>query len=430
MSKNNSGQIAGPGDTQFGGAVLALLALSIFINYVDRGNLATAAPLLKSDLQLTNTQYGLLVSAFFWVYVPGQILASWLIQKTNAYRTLAVGLAVWSVATIASGFATGFAMLLLFRVLLGVGESAGFPASSKLLAQHLAPARLGIANGFVCSGVYLGPAVGTFVGGLLIAHAGWRLLFIVFGMVSVLWLIPWQLRTRELAVKAQADINITEPPFRELLSKRQLWGASIGHFCANYPFYIVLSWLPLYLVKSQGYSIADMAQLCGVVYTLATLISLVAGWLADRWIADGASVSRVRLTMICAVCLFWVLCMLACALGSARLAIAGLLMSSVPMGVSGLNLFGIAQTLAGPRAAGKWVGIQNAVGNLAGIVAPVVTGTLIDWTGQYNMGFLVAGVIAIAGAGGWLLLVRRVEPISWSAIEQQDLPGSCSRLST
>src|SRR5215469_9054781 len=420
MSKNSEGRAAESSRLQFGRAVLALLALAIFINYVDRGNLATAAPLIKSELRLTNVQYGLLVSAFFWVYAPGQLIASWLIQKINAYRTLAIGLGVWSAATIASGLATGFVTLLLFIVVLGIGESAGFPASSKLLAQNLAPERLGKANGLVSSGIYLGPAVGTFVGGLLIAHAGWRVLFIGFGLISVLWLIPWNLRARVLSDKAHADVNTTEPSFRELLSKRQLWGASIGHFCSNYPFYMVLSWLPLYLVKSQGYSITAMAQLCGVVYALATIACFGGGWLADRWIYRGASTSHVRLTMICAVPLIWVLCMTACALGSSRMAIAALLISSAAMGLGGCNLYAIAQTLAGPRATGKWVGVQNAIGNLAGIVAPVATGALIDWTGQYSVGFLAAGAIAACGAGAWLLLVRPVAPIDWCATGQND----------
>ena len=410
----------GSRDVQFGGVVLALLALSIFINYVDRGNLATAAPLIKNDLRLTNAQYGLLVSAFFWIYVPGQIIASWLIQQINAYRTLAIGLAVWSAATIATGFASGFAMLLLFRVLLGVGESAGFPASSKLLAQHLSPDRLGAANGLVCSGIYLGPAVGTFLGGLFLAHAGWRPLFIVFGGISTLWLVPWALATRALSKRARVDSNITEPPIREILSKQQLWGAGIGHFCANYPLYMVLSWLPLYLVKSQGFSIAAMAALGGVLYGLAAMICLGTGWLADRWIAGGANISRVRLTMTCLGCVVWFACMMICGLASVRFAIASLLISSLAMGLISPNLYAIAQTLAGPRASGKWVGVQNAIGNLAGIVAPVVTGALIDWTGRYNIAFLVTGAIAMAGAGGWLLLVRRVEPIAWSAIKPKD----------
>jgi len=305
-------------------------------------------------------------------------------------------------------------------VLLGIGESAGFPASSKLLAQNLAPERLGRANGLVSSGIYLGPAVGTFVGGLLIAHFSWRVLFIGFGAISLSWLIPWSSRSRELSHKARTDVSSKEPPFRELLSKRQLWGASIGHFCCNYPFYMVLSWLPLYLVQSQGYSITAMAQLCGVVYALATVACLGSGWLADWWIARGASTSQVRLVMMCAVPVIWVLCLTACGLGSARMAIVGLLMSSVAMGLAGCNIYAVAQTLAGPRAAGKWVAIQNAIGNLAGILGPIVTGALIDWTGQYRVAFLVAGVIALSGAAAWLLIVRRVTPVAWSATGQDN----------
>lgn len=414
MIKNH--EAVAPRGTLFGGVAVALLALSLFINYVDRGNLSTAAPLIRSDLRLSNVEYGWLVSAFFWIYAPGQIVAAWVVQRINAYRTLSIGLAIWSTATVASGFANGFATLLVFRVLLGVGESAGFPAISKLLAQHLSPARLGKANGLVGSGIFLGPAFGTFVGGLFIAHVGWRLLFIVFGAISFLWLIPWLLCTRALSAEARTSTT-AEPSFRELLSNRQLWGASLGHFCANYPLYVVLSWLPLYLVKSQGFSITAMAQLGGVVYGLATVTCLAGGWLADRWIATGAGSSRVRLTMMCSVGLAWFVCMMVCGLGNAPFAIAGLLMSALPLGLAGFNLFTIGQTLAGPRAAGKWMGIQNAIGNLAGIVAPVVTGMLVDWTGRYTLGFLVTGVVGVAGAGSWFVLVREVEPIAWSAIE-------------
>ena len=86
-----------------GPAVVPLLALAVFINYVDRGSLATAAPVIKDQLHLTATEVGLLLSAFFWSYMPGQIVAGWLAEKINAYRTLALGVAIWSLATVASG---------------------------------------------------------------------------------------------------------------------------------------------------------------------------------------------------------------------------------------------------------------------------------------------------------------------------------------
>ena len=128
---------AAPRPVAFGNGVVVLLALAIFINYVDRGNLATAAPLMKDELHLSASKFGLLLSAFFWTYVPGQIVAGWLVEKFNAYRTYALGLALWSISTALTGVASGFSMLIALRLLLGVGESVAFPCSSQLIAQHL-----------------------------------------------------------------------------------------------------------------------------------------------------------------------------------------------------------------------------------------------------------------------------------------------------
>ena len=392
--------------------LVPLLALAIFINYVDRGNLATAAPLIKTQLNITNYQFGVLVSAFFWIYAPAQVLAAWMAQKFNAYRTLTIGLALWSIATMLSGFATGFAMLLALRVLLGLGESVGFPASSKLMAQHLPPHLLGLSNALISAGLMLGPAAGTFFGGLLIAHAGWRVLFISFGALSLLWLIPWLTNTRRLSADAHTLASV-EPSFAKLLARRELWGTSIGHFCANYPFYLVLSWLPLYLVKVHGFTLTQMAQLGGLVYVLSAAFVLVFGFLADRWMARGGSSTLVRKTMACTGGLATMVCMLACAEGDVRLAIGGLLLSSVGNGLTTFNLYAIGQTLAGPKAAGKWMGLQNGLGNVSGIVGPLFTGWVIDLTGQFGAAFLVAAGVALIGVFCWLVVIPKIEPLDW-----------------
>ncbi|MBV9061466.1 MAG: MFS transporter, partial [Alphaproteobacteria bacterium] len=139
-----------------GGATLvALLAAAIFINYIDRGNLATAAPLIKDEFRLSNFQFGVMTSAFFWIYTPSQLLAAWLTDRLNPCCALALGFAVWSAATALTGFAGGFATLFALRLVLGLGESAAFPCMSKLLARHVAPSSLGIANGFVNAGLWL-----------------------------------------------------------------------------------------------------------------------------------------------------------------------------------------------------------------------------------------------------------------------------------
>jgi len=401
--------------TSFVSTIGILLALAMFINYVDRGNLATAAPLIKDELRITNTEFGVLISAFFWIYVPFQLIAAWFVTKFGAYRALVGGLLVWSIATVLTGLAGGFFSLLVLRVVLGLGESASFPATSKLLAQNLPVEKLGFANALVSTGIILGPAVGTVVGGLVMAQYGWRMLFVLFGLVSLLWLVPWLAVTRSWAAAKLLEVrSVEQPSFRKLLRRRELWGAAIGHFANNYTFYTILTWLPLYLVKVQGFTLAEMARMGGVVYIAAAFFSLTCGWIADRWMSFGASSNRVRKFFIGSACAIAIMCMLLCATGNPSLAIAGLLISSIGQGMGGFNLYAIGQTLAGPAGTAKWIGLQNCIGNIAGIVAPVITGVIVDLTGTYQAAFLVAAAVSTVGLISWTIGISRIERIEWS----------------
>lgn len=399
--------------------LVVLLALAIFINALDRGNFSTAAPLIKDQLQLSNFQIGVLTSAFYWTYVPGHFLSGWLSERVGAYRTLAAGLLVWSIATLLTGLAAGFAMLFALRLLLGLGESAGWPASSKLLALHVPGERLASANAMTGAGLNIGNGAGILLGGLMIAQFGWRTLFFVFGGLSLLWLVPW-LRLRQPAPLAPSSGAGTDhgpaPSFAVMLSKREMWGSAIGHFCNNYPYFLVLSWLPLYLVKQQGYSITAMAWLGGAVYFLSAIFGLIGARFADAWIVRGASQNRVRKTMVL-VCLTVALgCMLACALGSPTLAVVGLLIFSFANGIGAFSVFSIGQTIAGPRCAGKWIGIQNGTAGLSGVIGPIVTGWSIDATGTYRTAFLIAAGVIVVGMVSWGLVVRRIEPLDWGDV--------------
>ncbi len=196
----------GPADAKptFGNVVIGLLALMVLINYVDRGTLSTAGPMIRDELKLSNGQLGILLSAFYWTYVPAHALVGWLTEKFNAYLVLAVGLGIWASATALTGLAHGFTLLLALRLLLGIGESAAFPCSSKLFGQHLPPEKMGFANGLVSTGLALGPAFGVFFGGEIMARQGWRMTFILFGVLSLLWLVPWLLSTRTLSHQASS----------------------------------------------------------------------------------------------------------------------------------------------------------------------------------------------------------------------------------
>lgn len=399
-------------------ALVILLAVAVFINSLDRGNFSTASPLIKDQFKLTNYQIGLLMSAFFWTYVPGHFLTGWLSERISAYRTLTLGLLIWSIATLLTGFATGFAVLLVLRLLLGLGESAGWPASSKLLSMHVPPERLASANAVAGAGLMLGNGAGILIGGLVVAHFGWQALFLAFGAVSLLWLVPW-LRLKRPAPLPPAAGQVDHgpaPSFVAMLSRREMWGTALGHFCNNYPYFLVLSWLPLYLVKEQGYSLTAMAWLGGSVYFLSALFGVLGARFAEGWMARGADPSRVRKVMMMACLVVALGTMLACALGSPAMAVAGLLAYSLANGLGAFSVFSIGQTLAGPRCAGKWVGIQNGVAGLSGVIGPLVTGWSIDATGTYRAAFLIAAAVILVGMVCWGVVVRRVEPLDWGEL--------------
>jgi MFS family permease len=400
---------------RLGAAVVPLLALAVFINYVDRGNLATAAPLVKTQLGLSSTEVGLLLSSFFWTYVPAQILAGALIVRINPYRTLALGVALWSLATLATGLVGGFAALLVLRLFLGVGEGAIFPCSSTLLAQNLPGEKLGAANGLLAVGLALGPAFGTFVGGIVMAHIGWRLVFVAFGLGSLLWLLPWIVVTRQAspgrkATKADDD----GPSFGDILQRREVWGASLGHFCINYAFYFVITWLPSYLVSARGLTVAQMARVGGEVYLIYAATSMATGLASDYFMRRGATANVVRKTALVINGALVFVSMWGIAYGDVHVSLASLYLAGFAFGFSTQALYAVGQTLAGPRAAARWMGIQNCLGNVAGIVAPLATGFILDYTGQFFWAFIAAGAAALLGVVGWVWVIPRVETLEWA----------------
>jgi MFS family permease len=392
--------------------LVVLMTALLFVNYVDRGNLATVGPLLIDQQGLSNEQLGLLLSAFYFSYAPAQLLAGWLCERTDVYRLLAFGVALWSLTTAATGLVAGFTSLLLMRLLLGLGECVVFPGSSRLFAQLVPEERRGAANGWMSVGLAIGPAIGTFAGSLLAGRFGWQASFLVFGLLSFSWLWPWARFIR--AVPQAARTSPARPPsYREMLGRRAAWGAFLGHFSSNYSFYFLISWLPTYLVKVRGLSISQMGVVGGLLfYTVVAASCVASGWYSDRMIRRGASVNSVRKGFIVYGQLGVGLCLILCACVPV-LALPSLLVSAVFIGIESGPVYNIAQTLAGPRCAGQWVGVQNFFGNLAGIVAPYATGLMVDRSGHYAWAFMVAGAITFAGAAAWGWLIPKVEPLAW-----------------
>ena len=394
--------------------VVWLLAAAVFLNYFDRGNLATASPLLQKELSLSNSELGALFSAFFWSYAPLQPIAGWLAQRFDVRYVLGGGLALWAVATALTGLATGFAMILMLRILLGFGESVAYPCNAKFLAQRVPADHRGRANGLIAVGQSLGPTCGTLVGGLVMAHFGWRPAFIVFGVLSLLWLIPWHWATRDGATKMPAA-GAHPIEYRLLLRERSLWGTSLGHFCGNYAYYFMLTWLPLILVKTHGLRMDQMALIVAGVYALQAISAPTTGWICDRLIARGVHPNRVLKTTIIVGLCGVAAAMAVCAVAGATLSIVLLLTAGVFFGVQSPALGAITQTLGGPRAAGQWMGIQNLCANMAGVLAPLITGFTVSAGGDFFWAYAVSASITLAGVIAYVFVIRRVESVRWPA---------------
>jgi MFS family permease len=392
--------------------IVLLLAAAVFLNYFDRGTLAIAAPLLQGELGLDAAEMGILFSAFFWSYAPLQPIAGWLAQRFDVRYVLGGGLALWGLATALTGLASGFWTILALRVLLGFGESVAYPCNARYLSQHAAVHERGRANGLIATGQALGPLLGTLLGGLVMAEYGWRAAFVVFGLASLAWLLPWHVATR-----GGATASTTGPaqplPWRVLLRERALWGTGLGHFCGNYAYYFMLTWLPLLLVKEYGFSIEKMAVVGSAVYAMQAWSAPATGWLCDRLIARGSCANRVLKTTIVLGLIGVAVPMAACAFAGATLAVPLILVAGVFFGVQSAPLGAITQTLGGPRAAGQWMGVQNLCANMAGVLAPLLTGFVVEATGEFVWAFVIAAAVTLTGALAYLVVIRRVEPVRW-----------------
>ncbi len=401
-----------PARTPWG--LVALLVIVMTISFIDRGNLSVAAPAMVAELKLSPWAVGLLLSAFFWTYAFCQILSGWLSDHFEVRWVYAIGFLVWTAATFATGLVSAFALFLVFRLFLGIGESVTYPATSRILAAVVPEERRGLANSLVDLGARLGPAAGIFIGAtLLTSGQGWRVIFFLTGSLGILWLIPWMLVApkRLSATPGPTSSEDAGLSWSRLLRSRSVWGTCGGLCGANYSWYFLLTWLPTYLVKERQISYDSLAFLGTMPFLLMVVSSLSCGVLADWLISRGGSAVKVRKGFLVTGLSLTAAFMLGVLSTQGPLAIVSLMIACFTFGIYASNLFALTQALAGAGAAGRWTGLQNACGNVAGIVSPMLTGWIVERTGTFAMAFVCAGIACLAGAASFGLLVGN-EPLA------------------
>jgi MFS transporter, ACS family, D-galactonate transporter len=392
--------------------IIALLSLGMIIAYVDRANLSVALvlPEFKQLFKLSEADRGMLNSAFFWSYAFLQIPAGWLIDKYGVKFPYAIGFFAWSLMTAATALCTSISQLLGLRVLLGVAESVITPASMRWIRFNFQEKERGLAVGLYMTGTKIGPAIGAPVTAWLIAMYDWRIMFMVLGLGSLLWLLPWMTMVRnddrQIEQKAASTGNQETVSFGRLMSSPVIWGTIIGTFCYMYFVYFCLTWMPAYFVERRNLSLSSMGLYTFFSFGGMATMAAVAGWAADRIIASGRDPVRVRKAFTIAGFVIASTEVIGAFSESVPVALFFAVFSLSGLGLATANYWALTQTLIPGASIGKIVGIQNCAANLPGIVAPILTGWLKQQTGSYEAPMQAIWFFLIVGIAAYLFLVR------------------------
>jgi MFS family permease len=381
-----------------------LFSLSL-INYLDRVTLSVAGKAIAGEFGLSPVQLGYFFSSFLWSYVLCVVPCGILADRVGPRIVILGGIVLWSLATIGTGLATGFVAILATRIVMGVGEATSYPGAIRLIRESVPAADRGFATATFNSGAYAGPAFGAVLIGWLISVAGWRLAFVIAGLIGLGWAALWllflkltgqSLRSRPIpAVSASANPS----GIGRLLRSRSLWGTALTQGCSIYTLYFLLTWLPTYLQSTTGLNIAQAGIASAVPYIGAVLLNILFGRLSDRFGRSGHPASGNRRAMIGIMMVLSSVLLFTPMISDLRGLTLLFAVSLTGISSAGsLNMTLASDLLVRPDDAATVNALVVLGGNVFGILAPIVTGYIVSATGGYDAAFIVAGVLALCGA--------------------------------
>jgi ACS family glucarate transporter-like MFS transporter len=406
--------------------VYALMFLLAAINYIDRSALSVAAAPLAREFQLDPVQLGYLFSSFLWLYVLCLVPMGVVVDRLGTRMVNALGIGLWSAATVLTGLVGSFGALLSTRVLMGVGEATTYPAAGRVIHEWIPVRERALFTTVFNSGAYFGPAIGSITLAWLVAEAGWRSAFYACGALGFCWMAAWliwfrqpeqaawlgaderALILRERGGLATAAAEIPAMGVMRLLMSRSMIGMMLTQGCAVYTHYLFLTWLPNYLQVSRGISMLKSGPLTALPYFGAVVLTVVLGKVSDSLLTEKTARSGGRRGMVALAMLVSSVLLLMPFVSDISLIM--LLITIALSGVAttvGLNIALLSDLLRSPGDAGRATGMLILGGNIFGILAPIVTGYVIQITGSFDYAFVIAGALLVCGALSALLLTRR-----------------------
>jgi MFS family permease len=409
------------------GWVCVFLFALVTINFIDRAALSVAAKQVSAEFGLSPVQMGYLFSAFLWTYLIALLPIGVLVDRYSTKLLNSVGIAVWSLATLAMAGSWNLMSLLVARLVLGASEATAIPAGGRIIREWMPARERGMATTFLGSASYAGPALGALIVGTVSSAYGWRAAFVVVGSFGFIWLAAYLVwfgrpeqvawlsegeRAKIIAERGATTVELDRPgkarAMLDLLRGPTLWGIIIAHGCIIYGQYLLLFWLPSYLQDTKHLTIMKTGLFTGLCYAASVPLSIGLGILSDRVLSPAGILSGRRRIAVIWSMLGSAVILLVPFTDDLWVIITLITLSLVGLSTSlSLNSTLVNDLLHDPRDIGKAIGLKTFGGNLLGMPAPIITGYVVAYFGSYNWAFLICGVVLIFGAAASLLMTRQ-----------------------
>jgi MFS family permease len=413
--------------------IFVLMFFLATINYVDRVVLSVSATPIAKEFDISPVQLGYLFSSFLWLYVICLVPMGMIVDKFGTRAVNAAGIGLWSIATALTGFAPGFSTLIASRVLMGVGESTTYPAAGRVIREWIPMRERALFAAIFNSGAYFGPAVGGLVLTWLVSTAGWRTAFFVCSAIGFVWLAAWLIWYRQperaswlsseeramiLRERGGSAAQAAAPSLGigRLLASTSMLGLMLTQGCAVYTQYLFLTWLPNYLQAERGMSMLKSGALMALPFLGAVVLTALIGKLSDTLLTEETIRTGGRRRLAALSMLAGSLILLTPLVGNVYviLFLIMIALSGVASTVA-MNIALVSDLLRSSADAGRATGLLILGGNIFGISAPIVTGYVIQSTGNFDYAFVVAGALLVIGSLAVFLLARK--PIGSPDIE-------------
>jgi MFS transporter, ACS family, D-galactonate transporter len=404
--------------------VVFLIFLATSINYLDRANLGIAGPDMMKDIGLSKTEFGLLGSAFFWTYALMQIPVGSIVDKLGPRITYGVAVVWWSIFSALTATGRSIGLLVGIRALMGIGESPAFPTNTRVISDWLPSKERGLANGFFTMGIAVGAGLTTPLVAWIVQTFGWRASFIVTGALGLVWVLFWfanfknkpsentKVNKAELEYILDGQLENSKEaatiPLKwyQLLRYRNVWGILFGLFAQDYLLYLMLTWLPTYLVIERHMTLLKAGFNSIIPWIAASIGAVLGGYLSDRLIKKGWNPIAARKIIMIIGMIFSLAIIPAAFVTNTQMALALIAISLGGMMFANGGSWAIVADIAPKSMVGVLAGMQNLVGNLSGWIAPILTGFLADQLHSFIAALVVAGAIGALAVILYIVLLR------------------------